>query len=132
MVSPLVWSTDAKEKHTDAHNAQDHKHHDHKHHEHEHNEDKHHDSEDLNVAGIEGASCANSIDVSVNGLVCDFCAQALEKVFGKRSDVEGINVDLNEGKVSIAMKAGLDMDNETFTELITDSGYNVVNIHKGC
>jgi hypothetical protein len=41
-------------------------------------------------------------------------------------------VGLNERKVSIAMKAGLDMDDETLTELITDSGCNVVSIHNGC
>jgi hypothetical protein len=35
-------------------------------------------------------------------------------------------------KVSIAMKAGLDIDDETLTELITDSDCDVVSIHNGC
>ncbi len=84
------------------------------------------------IQGIKGADCKNFIKVDVNGLVCDFCARALEKVFGKRDDVSGIDVDLDNGKVSIAMKEGKTIDDETLTQLITDSGYNIVTIHKGC
>ena len=76
--------------------------------------------------------CEDQIVVQVNGLVCDFCARALEKVFGKRSDVLAIDVDLNQGKVSINMQSGQTIDDATLRELITDSGYNVVAINKGC
>ncbi|MCG8324682.1 MAG: hypothetical protein MI673_04130, partial [Thiotrichales bacterium] len=37
------------------------------------------------------------INVNVFGLVCDFCAQAIEKVFMKRQEVSGIKVDLSGG-----------------------------------
>lgn len=78
------------------------------------------------------ASCENKIDVKVNGLICDFCARALEKVFSKRQEVKGIDVDLDNGNVTIAMQPGKTLDDATITQLITDSGYNVTNIHKGC
>lgn len=81
---------------------------------------------------INQTGCKNMINVSVNGLVCDFCARALEKVFGKRNDIVGIDVDLNNGKVRIAMKENKTIDDTTLTQLITDSGYNVVAIKKGC
>ena len=84
------------------------------------------------VQGTEGTTCNNLIDVKVNGLVCDFCARALEKTFGKRDDVLGIDVDLNHGKVSIALKENTFIDDATVTKLVTDSGYNVVSIDKGC
>ena len=32
----------------------------------------------------------------VNGLVCDFCARALEMTIGKKDEVESINVDLKD------------------------------------
>lgn len=89
-------------------------------------------SETKQVDGIEDAVCENVIDVVVNGLVCDFCARALEKVIGRRDDVLGIDVDLDNGKVSIAMKEGKTIDDTTLTGLITDSGYNAVTINKGC
>lgn len=84
------------------------------------------------VDGIKGTACENVIDIAVNGLVCDFCARALEKVIGKRDDVLGIDVDLDNSKVIVAMKEGKTIDDETLTELINDSGYNVVTIDKGC
>lgn len=86
----------------------------------------------VNVKSTQGASCSNLVDVDVNGLVCDFCARALEKVFSKRDEVAGIDVDLDNAKIKIAMKEGLTIDNPTLTQLITDSGYNVVNINKEC
>ena len=99
--------------------------HDHAHHHKDISDQKH-------VQGTQGAICENIIDVQVNGLVCDFCARALEKVIGKRKDVSGIDVDLNNGKVSIAMKEGKNIDDATLTKLITDSGYNTVAIKRGC
>ena len=81
---------------------------------------------------IENASCENTINIKVNGLVCDFCARSLEKVFLKRNDVAGISVDLGKGSVVVAMKPGLTIDDTTLTKLITDSGYNVSAIQRGC
>ncbi len=77
-------------------------------------------------------SCENQIQVAVDGLVCDFCARALEKVFGKRDDVNAIQVDLNQGKVLIDTLPESNLDDTTITRLITDSGYNLVAIDKGC
>ncbi|MCB1720892.1 MAG: heavy-metal-associated domain-containing protein [Rhodospirillales bacterium] len=70
----------------------------------------------------------HDIDVNVNGLVCDFCARALEKVFGTREEVNAISVDLNNHLVAIDLKEGANIDDEEITKLITDSGYNVVDI----
>ncbi|GJL85215.1 MAG: hypothetical protein DHS20C02_09900 [Micavibrio sp.] len=74
------------------------------------------------------AAQVHDITVKVNGLVCDFCARAVEKVFGERADVEGIDVDLDTHSVTIDMKEGADITDEEITKLITDSGYNVVEI----
>ncbi len=81
---------------------------------------------------MENAVCEDTINVKVSGLVCDFCARSLEKVFLKRGDVAGIKVDLGKGSVAVAMKSGLTIDDATLTKLITDSGYNVSAVHRGC
>ena len=78
------------------------------------------------------AACEDTINVKVSGLVCDFCARSLEKVFLKRGDVAGIKVDLGKGSVVVAMKPGLTIDDATLTKLITDSGYNVSAVQRGC
>ena len=81
---------------------------------------------------IENAPCEDTINIKVNGLVCDFCARSLEKVFLKRGDVAGIKVDLGKGLVVVATKPGSTIDDTTLTKLITDSGYNIAAIGRGC
>lgn len=72
----------------------------------------------------------HTITVAISGLVCDFCARALEKVFGKRQEVSGIEVNLDTKLVTIGLKKGADIEDSTITKLIMDAGYNVVNIHR--
>ncbi|MCD6035982.1 MAG: hypothetical protein K0R63_1723 [Rickettsiales bacterium] len=78
------------------------------------------------VPSIEGAD--HTVTVDVNGLVCDFCARSLEKLFMQREEVSGIDVNLTTKKVSVGLKKGMDIDDATLTGLITDAGYNVVSI----
>lgn len=80
------------------------------------------------VPGIENAD--HTITVQINGLVCDFCARALEKVFGKRTEVSGIDVNLDTKRVTIGLKKGAGIDDATVTRLITDAGYQVVKINR--
>ena len=81
---------------------------------------------------MENAACEDTINIKVSGLVCDFCARSLEKVFLKRGDVAGIRVDIGKGSVVVAMKPGLTIDDATLTRLITDSGYSVNALQRGC
>lgn len=69
-----------------------------------------------------------SIYVDVNGLVCDFCARALEKVFSKQETVNNINVDLETKVITVNFNDNQSLDSDTITKLITDAGYNVVAI----
>lgn len=80
------------------------------------------------TSGIEDSD--HTIIAQINGLVCDFCARALEKVFGKRDEVTGIDVNLDTKLVTIGFKKGADIDDATITKLITDAGYNVVEIKR--
>lgn len=74
--------------------------------------------------------CTSGADVNVNGLVCDFCARALEKVFSKQEEVAGINVDLDNALVAVDYNQGKSLSDETLTALITDSGYDVVEVNQ--
>jgi len=72
--------------------------------------------------------CKTGAKATVNGLVCDFCARALEKVFTKNENFDSLNINLDNGLVNISFKEGKTIDDKTLTKLITDSGYNVVSI----
>lgn len=90
-----------------------------------------HESMALEQASMsENTDFKGVINVKVNGLVCDFCARALEKMFSKRKEVNSIDVDLDNGLVKVYVKQGHNIDDETLTKLITDSGYNVISINK--
>jgi copper chaperone CopZ len=64
----------------------------------------------------------------INGLVCDFCARAMEKTFGTREEVSNISVNLDTKLVNITFKDGKNIDDATITNLITEAGYGVVAI----
>lgn len=74
----------------------------------------------------------NQINLNVNGLVCDFCARSIESTFGKNENVSGVKVDLDNGKVTINTKTGKDIDDKTLTKIMTDAGYTVTDIKRGC
>ena len=77
-----------------------------------------------------GLRSENIIDVATNGMVCDFCAQAIEKVFMKREEVQGINVDLNNQRVVIYLKNDLSIEDTEIIKLFEESGYNVDKIDR--
>ena len=69
--------------------------------------------------------------IYVNGLVCDFCARSIEKLFSKKDSVEDIKINLEKMLITIYLKQGKHLDDETISKLIVDSGYNVREIKRG-
>ncbi len=78
------------------------------------------------------AATCNGVMVKVNGLVCDFCARALEKVFGEKNEVEKINVNLDKGEIAITLKPGQTLDEAIIKKLVEDAGYTPTDVKKGC
>ena len=73
------------------------------------------------------------IDIQVEGLVCDFCAQSIEKVFMKQPGVAVVYVNLDRQNVQVKM-ADVFQDNEPgisdnrIINLLQDAGYTVSKI----
>lgn len=78
------------------------------------------------------AEPCNTLDLKVSGLVCDFCARSIEKTFGKRDEVQSVAVDLDKGNIHLVLKEGKTLEEATARQLITDAGYNMTAIEKGC
>ena len=70
------------------------------------------------------------ITVEVKGMVCDFCAQSLKKVFGKEESVNAITVDLDTQTVTVDVKDGQDLSDDKIKELIEWGGYDLVGIER--
>jgi copper chaperone CopZ len=73
-------------------------------------------------------AASQSVTVNVSGLVCDFCARAVEKVFGKEESIKDVKVDLDAKTILLNFKDKQNIDDAKITELVTNAGYKVVSI----
>jgi copper chaperone CopZ len=71
---------------------------------------------------------AESIKVTVNGMVCAFCAQGIEKRLTKLPATKAVFVDLKQRTVAVEAKDGQKLDNQLISAEITDAGYDVVKL----
>jgi len=71
---------------------------------------------------------ANSIKVTVNGMVCAFCAQGIEKRISKMDATKDVFVDLKKKTVAVEAKDGQVLDAKAISAEIVDAGYDVVKI----
>ena len=76
------------------------------------------------------APLAADVLVSVNGLVCDFCAQAINHNLRTRAEIKDVRVDLTAKLVSIVFKPGQSVDDATIQRLITAAGYSVTRVQR--
>ncbi|HEX2954918.1 MAG TPA: copper chaperone CopZ [Bacillota bacterium] len=65
------------------------------------------------------------IDLNVEGMSCQHCVHSIEKAVGALKGVEGVAVDLDSKKVSVAFNSD-DVSVETIKAAIEDQGYDVV------
>ena len=70
------------------------------------------------------------LNISVNGLVCDFCARSIEKLFSKKESVKSINVNLEDMIITINLKKGKNLNDNIIRQVINDSGYDVTEINR--
>ncbi|HYD17811.1 MAG TPA: heavy-metal-associated domain-containing protein [Patescibacteria group bacterium] len=70
------------------------------------------------------------VHVSVNGLVCDFCAVAMNKTFKKKEAVQAVDVNLTSKIVRIDLKPGQSLADDEIRKGIIDAGYEVVSIKR--
>ncbi|MHA7872088.1 MAG: heavy-metal-associated domain-containing protein [Hyphococcus sp.] len=136
---------EAHEHAATAHNANDHEAHkpeahDHEAHEHEARADETDESEAsasaaplARTADIDAALAAGgeAVVVDVLGVVCDFCAKAMNKTFGKRDEVAAVYVDLDTKTLNLVMRPAMTLSDDRIRELVTKAGYKTAAIRRG-
>lgn len=73
---------------------------------------------------------AKTIEMDVNGLVCGFCAQGIEKTLKGLPATEDVFVSLEHRLVAVKLRDGSDIDDEALRNALKDSGYTVVAIRR--
>ena len=71
------------------------------------------------------------IVADVLGVVCDFCATAMNKIFGKRAEVAAIYVDLDTKALSIVTHEQGSLSDEDIGSLAEQAGYRVAAVRRG-
>jgi copper chaperone CopZ len=78
-----------------------------------------------------GASAqAATIEMNVNGLVCAFCAQGIEKQLRKFSATADVVVSLEQKLVAVGLKDGQDIPDAELRRALTNAGYTVKAIQR--
>ena len=73
---------------------------------------------------------ATTIEMNVNGLVCAFCAQGIEKKLRKLPATADVVVSLEQRMVAVALKDGQDISDAELRKALTDAGYTVIAIQR--
>ena len=68
--------------------------------------------------------------VDVLGVVCDFCAMAMNKIFSKRDEVAAIYVDLDKKTLSLVINDGSDLSDKQIENLAKQAGYRIAAIRR--
>jgi hypothetical protein len=68
--------------------------------------------------------------VDVLGVVCDFCATAMNKIFSKRDEVAAIYVDLDKKTLSLVINDGSDLSDTQIEKLAKQAGYRIAAIRR--
>ncbi len=77
---------------------------------------------------IAHAASAETIDLSVKGMTCSSCAQAIEASLYQESAVLSVTVDVPAGSVIVVEKPAKSISDSTLSSRIREAGYRVSSI----
>jgi mercuric ion binding protein len=79
---------------------------------------------------VAASATAATIEMHVNGLVCAFCAQGIEKKLRKLPATADVVVSLEQRLVAVALRDGQDISDADLRKALTDAGYKVIGIQR--
>lgn len=82
------------------------------------------------LVGLSPGVFAKTIEMDVNGLVCAFCAQGIEKTLKGFPATAHVFVSLEHRIVAVELKDGQDIDDVALEKAITNAGYKLVKIRR--
>jgi cation transport ATPase len=82
----------------------------------------------LSLFGNAALAATQTIKANVNGMVCAFCAQGIEKKMRALSQTKDVYVNLKQRIVAVEVKDGQTLSNDTVKDVIKNAGYEVTSI----
>jgi cation transport ATPase len=77
-------------------------------------------------AGAALAQAAQSLKLQVNGMVCSFCAQGIEKRLKALPEAGPVFIDLRNKVVAVELRPGQTLNAERVAGEVREAGYEVV------
>lgn len=74
------------------------------------------------------AQAATTTKLTVNGMVCAFCAQGIEKKLTAMPQTQAVYVNLGDKIVAVEAKEGQTIDVDQVRAEVKDAGYDVVRV----
>jgi copper chaperone CopZ len=77
---------------------------------------------------VSTAVAAETVKATVNGMVCAFCAQGIEKRLSAMPATKAVFVDLKKKIVAVEAKDGQALDGKAISHEIKEAGYDVTKL----
>ncbi len=79
----------------------------------------------LLALGATSVATADTIEMTVHGLVCGFCATGVEKTLRKNPATQDVVISLEHRLVAVTTRPGTDIPDATLRQALQDAGYDV-------
>ena len=76
------------------------------------------------------AGDARTVEMTVDGMVCAFCAQGIEKKLRGLSATDDVYISLEHHVVALSLKGKGDVSDGELRRLLTDAGYTVKSVKR--
>ncbi|MFT3931044.1 MAG: heavy metal-associated domain-containing protein [Spongiibacteraceae bacterium] len=82
----------------------------------------------LLLSAATAANATQTLMAQVNGMVCAFCAQGIEKKARTLPQTQDVYVNLKKKIVAVQIKDGETLEAKILKDLVKDAGYDVTEI----
>lgn len=79
---------------------------------------------------IGGGASPERIDLTINGMVCSFCVQGVERKIRGMPATQNVKIDLSKRVVQVWLRPGMDIQDDQLRKLIRDAGFDVREIKR--
>lgn len=79
---------------------------------------------------VRAASHSERIEVLINGMVCSFCVQGIEKKLRALPETQAVKINLGQHLVDLTLRPGQVLSDAQLRKLIRDAGFDVREIKR--
>ena len=79
---------------------------------------------------VRAASNSERIEVLINGMVCSFCVQGIEKKLRALPETQAVKINLGQHLVDVTLRPGQVLSDAQLRKLIRDAGFDVREIKR--